>query len=192
MRHLAFAIAMSTAFILGASERLVEGTAGSQVRVLIYEDLQCPDCADFRKVLDEKLLPKYQSKVAFEHRDFPLAKHAWARKASIAACFVAAAKPDQAVAFRQYLMGHQEEISAENFNGVFERYAKGHGIDPAKAIAALDDKHLAAAVQRDFEEGVARGIAHTPTVLVNGTPFVEHFTYEEVAKAIDSELAALK
>jgi protein-disulfide isomerase len=192
MRRLSVAIAVSSVFTLGASERLVEGTADSQVRVLIYEDLQCPDCADFRKVLDEKLLPKYRGRVAFEHRDFPLAKHAWARKAAIAARFVAATKPDLAVAFRQYLMGHQEDINAENFNGVLERYAKGHGIDPAKAIAALDDKQLAAAVQGDFEEGVARGIAHTPTVLVNGAPFVEHFTYEEVAKAIDSELAALK
>ena len=159
---------------------------------MIYEDLQCPDCADFRKVLDEKLLPKYRGKVAFEHRDFPLAKHAWARKAAIAARFVAATKPDLAVGFRQYLMGHQDEINAGNFNSVLERYAKEHGIEPAKAIAALDDKQLAAAVQQDFEEGIARGIAHTPTVLVNGAPFVEHFTYEEVAKAIDSELAALK
>jgi protein-disulfide isomerase len=192
MRRLAVAIAVSSVFTLGASERLVEGTAGSQVRVLIYEDLQCPDCADFRKVLDEKLLPKYHSQVAFEHRDFPLAKHAWARKAAIAARFVAATKPDLAVAFRQYLMSHQEEINADNFNGVLDRYARAHGMDPAQAIAALDDKQLAAAVQRDFEEGVARGIAHTPTVLVNGIPFVEQFTYEEVAKAIDSELAALK
>jgi protein-disulfide isomerase len=192
MRRLAVAIAVSSAFTIGASERLVEGTAGSPVRVLIYEDLQCPDCADFRKVLDEKLLPKYHSQVAFEHRDFPLAKHAWARKAAIAARFVAATKPDLAVAFRQYLMGHQGEINAENFNGVLDRYARAHGMDPAQAIAALDDKQLAAAVQQDFEEGVARGIAHTPTVLVNGTPFVEQFTYEEVAKAIDSELAALK
>jgi protein-disulfide isomerase len=192
MRGVAFAIVMSSMLTVGATERLIEGAAGSPVRVVIYEDLQCPDCADFRKVLDERLLPKYQGKVAFEHRDFPLAKHAWARKASIAARFVAATKPDLAVDFRRYLMGHQEEITADNFNGILERYAVGHGIDPGKAVAALDDKQLAAAVQADFEEGVARGIAHTPTVLVNGQPFVEHFTYEDVAKAIDSELAALK
>ena len=193
MRRLAFAIAVSSSMLVfGASQRIVEGAAASPVRVLIYEDLQCPDCADFRKVLDEKLLPKYQARVAFEHRDFPLAKHAWALKAAIAARFVDATKPDLAVDFRRYLMGHQAEIKADTFNDVLVRYAKEHGIDPDKAVAALDDKQLAATVQQDFEEGVARGIAHTPTVLVNGQPFVEHFTYEEVAKAIDSELAALK
>ena len=55
----------------------------SKVRVLIYEDLQCPDCAEFRRMMDEKILPRYGERVAFIHRDFPLAKHAWARKAAI-------------------------------------------------------------------------------------------------------------
>ena len=49
-----------------AQTHLVEGKADSPVRVLIYEDLQCPDCADFRVMLDQKLLPKYGAKVAFE------------------------------------------------------------------------------------------------------------------------------
>ena len=35
-----------------AAERFVEGIDHSPVRVLIYEDLQCPDCADFRRMLD--------------------------------------------------------------------------------------------------------------------------------------------
>ena len=70
---------------LGSQQQtLVEGLAESKVRVLIYEDLQCPDCAAFRRMMDEKILPRYQDRVAFVHRDFPLAKHAWARKAAVA------------------------------------------------------------------------------------------------------------
>lgn len=190
MIRFAIAAPLFCMLLSAASQHVVEGSAESPVRVVIYEDLQCPDCAEFRRVLDEKLLPQYQSKVAFEHRDFPLAKHAWARKAAISSRFIAATKPDLAVDFRRYVMAHQADINADNFNEMLAHYAKQHGIAPDKAIAALDDPELAKAVQADFEEGVARGIAHTPTVLVNGTPFVEHFTYEEVAKAIDSELAA--
>jgi protein-disulfide isomerase len=51
---------------------------------------------------------------------------------------------------------------------------------------------LADLVEKDYQEGVARGIAHTPTVLVNGKPFVETFAFEEVAAAIDAELAPAK
>jgi protein-disulfide isomerase len=59
-------------------------------------------------------------------------------------------------------------------------------------VASLDDARLAALVEEDYQEGVARGIAHTPTVLVNRRPFVETFAVEDVAKAIDAELAASK
>jgi len=84
------------------------------------------------------------------------------------------------------------EITADNFNDRLSRFAKEHGVDPSKAVASLDDARLAALVEEDYQEGVARGIAHTPTVLVNGRPFVETIVVEDVAKAIDTELAAAK
>ena len=74
-----FAVALAA----GGQEYVVEGNKSSAVRVIAYEDLQCPDCAVYRKMLDEKLLPKYGGTVAFEHREFPLRKHQWARPASI-------------------------------------------------------------------------------------------------------------
>ena len=73
-----WALAASVLF----AQALVEGNPSSTVRVQIWEDLQCPDCADFRVMLDQELLPKFRGTVAFEHRDFPLPKHAWARKAA--------------------------------------------------------------------------------------------------------------
>jgi protein-disulfide isomerase len=47
-------------------------------------------------------------------------------------------------------------------------------------------------VEKDYQDGVGRGIIHTPTVLVNGAPFVETFTFEEIAKGIDAALAQAK
>jgi protein-disulfide isomerase len=175
-----------------AAQHLTEGAAQSPVRVIIYEDLQCPDCADFRVMLDEKLLPRYETTVRFEHRDFPLAKHAWARKAAIAARFFEEAQPGLGLAYRKYSLAHLTEITADSFNARLAQFAKDHGVDPGKAVAALSDARLAALVEEDYQEGVARGIAHTPTVLVNGKPFVETFPVEDVIKAIDAELAAAK
>jgi protein-disulfide isomerase len=175
-----------------AEKHLIEGLPQSPVRVLIFEDLQCADCADFRKMLDTQLLPRYAATVRFEHRDFPLSKHAWARKAAIAARFFEEAKAGLGLEYRKYTMGHQSEITADNFNDQLARFAKQHGIDPAKALAALTDQRLADEVEKDFEDGTARGIAHTPTVLVNGKPFIETFAFEDVAAAIDAELKASK
>lgn len=177
-----FAISMS------AQQRLVEGKAESPVRVLIFEDLQCSDCAVFRAMLDEKLLPKYGGKVAFEHRDFPLAKHAWARPAAIAARYLQTVDLAKAVKFRQQAMMSQSEINPENFQAWLAKFCEANGLDSGKALAALQDPKLEALVQKDFEDGVARGIAHTPTALVNGAPYIETFTVEEISKGIDAAL----
>ncbi len=168
---------------------LVEGNPQSPVRVLIFEDLQCPDCAAFRKMLDDKLLPKYGGQVAFEHRDFPLAKHAWARKAAIASRFFEQTSPALALKYRHEAMASIGQMTAEDFADRLAAFAKANGIDPAQAVAALADPKLAAAVEKDYQDGIARGVAHTPTAFVNGTPFVETFTVEEISKAIDGALA---
>jgi protein-disulfide isomerase len=175
-----------------ADNAQIEGNPASSVRVIIYEDLQCSDCADFRKVLDQHLLPKFRSTVAFEHRDFPLVKHAWARPASIAARHFASVKPELGVAWRRYAMANQKLITAENFRARLQAFAKKNGADAAKAVAALDDPALAAAVEKDYQEGVARGIAKTPTVLVNGEPFIEKFPLADIRKAIEREVAAAR
>ena len=150
------------ALTLGAATpHLTEGAAQSTVRVVIYEDLQCPDCADFRKMLDDRLLPKYAATVAFEHRDFPLTKHPWARKAAIAARYFGEQSPELDLAFRHFAISNLREITIDTFEAWLTRFANQHQLDPAKALAGLDNKRLAESVEADYQEGVARGIAKT-------------------------------
>lgn len=174
---------------VGESQPIIEGLADSPVRAVIYEDLQCPDCAAFRRMMDEKLLPKYGTKVAFVHRDFPLAKHAWARRAAIAARFFEERSAELGLAYRRETMATQEGATSENFNARLTAFAKAHGVDTAEAIAALSNPHYAQLVDQDYQDGVARGVVHTPTVFVNGQPFIETFSFEEISKGIDDALA---
>jgi protein-disulfide isomerase len=139
-------------------------------------------------MLDEKLLPKYSGTVAFEHRDFPLAKHAWARKAATASRFFQETSPELALKYRRQAMASLGQAAPENFKERLTAFAKANGAEPGKALAALDEERFQALVEKDFQEGVARGVAHTPTAFVNGVPFVETFTFEEISKAIDAAL----
>ncbi len=177
---------LSSAALL--AQGLVEGRAGSPVRVLIYEDLACPDCADFRKMMDKQALPKYGDRVEFVHRDFPLAKHPWARPAAIAARFFAEKDPKLGLEYRRYCLEGIQQTKPDNFKDRLAQFAQGHDVKPEEALAALDDSRLAALVEKDFQDGVSRGVAKTPTVIVNGTPFIETFTFEELSKAIDEAL----
>lgn len=178
--------------LLPAAGPLVEGNPKSAVRVIAYEDLQCPDCATYRRMMDEQLLPKYGGTVAFEHREFPLAKHKWARAASVAARFFQEIRAELGVEFRRYCAASLKEITAETFSAKLADFAKTHGVEPAKAAAALNDSRLQADVEREYQEGIARGVARTPTVFVNGQPFIETFTAREVSQAIEQALSTSK
>jgi len=180
---------LASTIAVSAEQQLVEGRTESKVRVLIYEDLQCPDCAEFRRMMDEKILPRYGERVAFIHRDFPLAKHAWARKAAIAARYFTGVKPELGLAYRRHIMATIQETRADNFNDKLSGFARDNGVDLAQAVAALDDKGLAALVERDFQDGVARGVAKTPTVFVSGKPLIEHFSFEDISQSIEDALA---
>jgi protein-disulfide isomerase len=174
-----------------AQNPVVEGNSASPVRVIAYEDLQCPDCAVYRKMLDEHLLPKYGDRVAFEHRDFPLPKHNWARRAAIAARYLERQDPALGVAFRRWAFTNQREITAENLTDKLSDWAKANRVDPNKLTTALEDPTLAKLVEDDYQDGIARGVARTPTVLVNGESFIETFTVEEISKGIDAALKAV-
>jgi protein-disulfide isomerase len=173
-----------------AQEIPVEGNAASPVRVIEYEDLQCGDCANYRKMLDEHLLPQFGARAAFVHKDFPLPKHNWAARAAVAGRFFASKDAAAALAFRRYCLFNRYEITPENFNEKLAAFAGQHGLDAREAVASLDDKGLQQLVNGDFQEGVARGVSKTPTVYVAGKPFIEVFAVEEISAAIEKALAA--
>ena len=190
IRILALALLAASATL--RAQGLSEGRAGSPVRVLIYEDLQCPDCANFRVMLDQQVLPKYAGRVEFVHRDFPLAKHAWARRAAIAARFFTVKDAKLGLEFRRYTMANIAQTTADNFNDRLAEFARTHDVAPADALAALDDPKYAQLVEKDYQEGIARGVVHTPTVYVNGQAFIERFTFEDLSQAIDQALSSAK
>ena len=183
---------LATAAGLTADHALTEGRPGSPVRVMIYEDLQCPDCASFRRMMDDQILPRYADKVEFLHRDFPLPRHRWARRAAIAARFFAERRPELGLEFRRQTMANILDTDEGNFEDRLAAFARKNGVNPDEARAALRDPRLDALVEKDLQDGIARGVSKTPTVFVNGTPFIEHFSFEEISKGIDQALAEAK
>src|SRR5579863_6732836 len=97
---------------------------------------------------------------------FSAAKHAWARKAAIAARYFAGIKPELGLAYRRHILATIQQTTVDNFNEQLSQFARENGTDPKLALAALDDPRLVALVERDFQDGVARGVVKTPTVFV--------------------------
>jgi protein-disulfide isomerase len=168
---------------------IVEGNPTSPVKVLIYEDLQCSDCARFRALLDEKILPRYGSKVAFIHRDFPLGKHDWARASAIAARWVSEQSNELGITCRREMLAEQDNITSQNLKQWLIDFAYRNHVDPKGIVDSLSDQRLGSLVDQDRQAAVARGVTRTPTAFVGGQAFVETIIYEDLARALDAALA---
>jgi protein-disulfide isomerase len=171
------------------SPALTEGRNGSSIRVIIFEDLECPDCADFQEMMDQQILPRYRDRVMFVHRDFPLPYHGWARRAAIMSRALADKDVHLALLYRSYVMSLQSKITQENFNGHLFAFARRNSLNADDLIRAAGSPRYAAEVKADYDDAVAQGVTHTPTVLVDGHRFVETFTFDELANVIDGAIA---
>jgi protein-disulfide isomerase len=168
---------------------VMEGNPASPVKVLIYEDLQCSDCARFRVLMDEKILPRYGSRVAFIHRDFPLGKHDWAVPAAIAARWVYEQSNELGIIVRREMLSEQDSINSHNLKPWLVDFAYRNHLDPKGIVDSLSDRRLGALVDQDRQSAVARGVSRAPTVFVGGQPFVETIIYDDLARALDEALA---
>jgi protein-disulfide isomerase len=182
-------IAVSAKDLLAVRTEITEGNPTSPVKVVIYDDLQCGDCQNFRTMLDQKILPRYGDKVAFVHRDFPLGKHDWAREGAIAARWVYEHNPALGITFRRELLSEQDHITPENLKPWVLEFAARYDLDQKGILDSLKDQRLAALVDQDYQAAVARGVKRTPTVYVAGQVFVETIVYDEIARALDQALA---
>jgi protein-disulfide isomerase len=175
--------------ILGATKvELVEGNASSPVRVMIYEDLQCGDCLALRNLLDQKILPKYGTRVAFVHRDFPLPKHEWARAAALACRWLTEQDRVLAVRFQREIMSEQLHLRTDTIEYWMRQFAIRNKLNPDAIVAATSDPRLIGFMEQDRQAALARGVSKTPTMFVANQAFVETILYEEVARALDVEL----
>ena len=181
-------LALLGATLMASRTEIVEGNPSSPVRVVIYEDLQCPDCQKLRALLDEKVLAKYGSRVAFVHRDFPMGKHDWARQAAIAGRWIGEQNPPLAIVFRRELMSEQLHITSATLEPWLREFAVRNHLNANGIIAALSDPRLDALVDQDYQSALARGVNKAPTIIVGGQRFSEIILYDDIARALDIEL----
>lgn len=168
----------------------VEGDPESSVRVVSFEDLQCKDCAVWRRMLDDTLLSEFGDQVAFVSKDFALPKHNWAELAAMIARRLAVHDSRAAIDFRRYCFTHIADINLENLPDRAAEFARARGFSGSDAVLAMESADLRAAVQADLAEGRRLGVTHTPTVFVGEQRFVEVFGVGEVRDAIRAALDA--
>ncbi len=158
---------------------------GSAVALIIFEDLQCPDCARAAPLMVEAARTY---KIPLVRHDFPLPQHNWSFQAAINARFFDLKSEKLGDAYRDELFRNQPSITPNNLRTFTEKFAADNKIkfpmlvDPGKK---LEEK-----VRADYALGQRVGIEHTPTIYVashrnTGEPFVEVVDRSQLYHMID-------
>ncbi len=159
---------------------------GAQVAIVVFEDLQCPDCRRAAPLVEEA---GRTYKIPVVRHDFPLPFHNWSYEAAIMARYFDTHSKDLGNEFRDYIFSNQLEITPQNLRGFAERFAVEHKVDLPFVVDP--DGKLAALVNADKELGKSINLQHTPTLYVvsnkhPGRPFVEVVDRSQLYALIDS------
>jgi protein-disulfide isomerase len=143
----------------------VRGKKSARVTIEEFGDFECPPCSQMAAVL-KGAEEKYGSGLRVIFRHFPLAVHAHARAAALAA--EAADRQHRFWEMHDLLYREQKMWSnAPNVPGLFNSYAGTIGLDVERFKNDLQNAEVAARVDADQKLGTSRGVNSTPTLFVN-------------------------
>ena len=159
---LALLLAFCSSAFAAADGSRVPLPAGVDLAIVVFEDLQCPDCA---RAHPELIKVAAEAKVPLLVHDFPIVRHVWAFPAAIMARYFTAQSEQLGVEFRSYIFENQRAITPDNLREWGEKFAQLHGL---QLPADLDpDGKFQVAVQADFNLGREIGLEYVPLMFVN-------------------------
>jgi Thioredoxin len=171
-----------------ADASLLKPPPGAKVAVVVFEDLQSPECARAYAMVWEAA---NAHKVPVVLHDFPLPRHNWAFEAAIWARYFDQTSASLGNGFRKFIYANQPQITRENLQQWVQRFGEEN-----KTTVTLPndaDGRLAEKVKSDFALGQRIGIEHSLTLWVVSNsgasqPLVEDIKDGQLGPLIESML----
>jgi protein-disulfide isomerase len=159
---------------------------GSQIAIVVFEDLQCPQCGRQAPLLAQA---SKTYKIPLVQHDFPLPMHNWSFDAAVLARYFDTHSKEVGNAFRETAFAHQMEINPQNLRAFAEKFAANNKI--GLPFVVDPDGKLAGLVRADKDLGMSLHVDHTPTIWVvsakrTGNPYVEVTDPNQLYATIDA------
>ncbi len=153
-----------TVLAFAADGSQLKPPAGAKVAVVVFEDLECPSCANaYPRIWDTA----NANSVPVVLHDFPLSKHPWSFQAAIYARFFDTKSQKLGNDFRGFIYKNQPQITLSNLPQYARKFADDNKIPLPFAIDPQGE--LKAKVQADYDLGVKSNLSETPTIFVVGS-----------------------
>jgi protein-disulfide isomerase len=183
---LLLALALSGTAAWAADGSSLKTPPGAKVALVVFEDLQCPDCARAYPMVWDAANAHHIPVVL---HDFPLPQHNWSFQAAVFARFFDTKSQKLGNDYRGYIYRSQNMIPDEGgLRSYTQKFADENRVPLPSAIDP--DGKLADLVKADFSLGQRMGLEHTPTIFVIGqgqasTPFVEVVDRDRLSQIIE-------
>ena len=169
-----------------AAATVLKPPKGSQLALVVFEDLQCPEC---RRASPQVVDAGKTYKIPVVRYDFPLPMHNWSFDAAVFARYFSTQNSELGITFREYIFENQPAITKFNLRTYVEKFANDHKV--GLPFAVDPQGKLAAAVTADRDLGMRVGIQHTPTIYVVSSkdpskPFIEVTDRNQLFQLIDT------
>jgi protein-disulfide isomerase len=170
-----------------ADSHRLDTAEDGEVTLVEFLDFECEACRAAYPFV-EQLREKYDGRVTFVLRYFPLPSHANADDAAYAVESAARQGRLEQMYRRMYDTQPEWGDSQDSKAAVFRGFAQDLGLDMARYDADVASPEVAARVARDVADGERLGVTGTPSFFLDGEPLTPSTT-DEFVRAIDDALA---
>jgi len=185
----AFAVAVLSVTAHAADDSSLKPPPGARVAIVVFEDLQCPDCSRAYPVVWETANSHH---VPVLLHDFPLTKlHPWAFDAAVYARYFDTKSEKLGNDFRGYIYSNQRQITKDNLQQYVSKFANDNKVPLAFTVDP--DGKLKDKVSADLNLGMQLKLQHTPTIFVVGScaaaPAAEVIDRSQLGQIVDDAAA---
>lgn len=160
----------------------VRGDFNAPITLVEFSDFECPFCVRHYPTMN-KILDDYKGKVRLVYKHFPLGFHPNAQKAAEASeC------ADEQGKFWEYHDKLFENQATGYSLEKFKQWAKDLGLNSQKFNDCLDSGKYTSKVQKDYQDGLQKGVQGTPATFVNGQLVSGALPYDNFKQIINSVL----
>ncbi|KQY55365.1 disulfide bond formation protein DsbA [Aeromicrobium sp. Root495] len=170
-----------------AESHRLDTAEDGKVTLVEFLDFECEACRAAYPFV-EQLRQRYEGRVTFVLRYFPIPSHTNANNAAYAVESAARQGKLEAMYKKMYDTQAEWGESQDSKAALFRQFAQDLGLDMARYDADVASPDVAARIERDVADGRRLGVSGTPTFYLNGQRLAPSTT-EEFIEAIDGALA---
>lgn len=176
------------------------GPPNAPVQIVVFDDLECPFCAELNQEIFPAVLNRYKDQVRIVYRDFPLDQHLWAMHAAVDANCLAGLTTQGYWDFVDYVHAHSQDVptdekSLPKADETLDKLTLDEGTrqkvnqpDLVACVLKQDATKVKASVSEALKDPLNLGSA--PVMFINGEKVEGVVPVETIYRLIDGALIA--